>query len=108
MQSTNFNNLLRRIGNYFSLSLIGSWKKRSVGIIFLLLGFYIGSNFTVYFLEQIRRPFIVLIMLMIIEILVRFRSRLTNASLPLKWIAVDNLRIGCVYSVVLEAFKLGS
>jgi hypothetical protein len=27
---------------------------------------------------------------------------------PLPWLALDNLRIGTIYAVVLEAFKLGS
>jgi hypothetical protein len=27
---------------------------------------------------------------------------------PLPWLVVDNVRMGAVYAVVLEAFKLGS
>jgi hypothetical protein len=29
-------------------------------------------------------------------------------SVPLPWLMADNLRIGVVYAVVLEGFKLGS
>jgi hypothetical protein len=39
---------------------------------------------------------------------VRLRSRLVADDPSLAWIVVDNLRIGLVYAVVLEAFKLGS
>ena len=46
--------------------------------------------------------------LLIIELLVRIRSnqRLFNSSI--QWFAIDNIRIGSTYAIVLEAFKLGS
>ena len=34
------------ISLYLSTSLIGPWKRRSLGLISLLLGYYIGSNIT--------------------------------------------------------------
>jgi hypothetical protein len=39
---------------------------------------------------------------------VRLRSRLVRSEPGLGWLMADNLRIGLVYAVVLEAFKLGS
>ena len=54
------------------------------------------------------RPVVVLIWLLVIEVVVRLRSRLVEDDPSLAWIVVDNLRIGLVYAVVLEAFKLGS
>jgi hypothetical protein len=50
----------------------------------------------------------VLIWLLVIEAVVRLRSRLVEDDPSLAWIVADNLRIGLVYAVVLEAFKLGS
>ncbi|MCY4055517.1 MAG: DUF565 domain-containing protein [Cyanobacteria bacterium MAG CAR4_bin_6] len=50
-----------------------------------------------------------LLVLAVAEVLVRLRSlKATAAPPPLLQHAVDNIRIGLVFSVVLEAFKLGS
>ena len=54
------------------------------------------------------RPAAVLIMVVILEVMVRLRSNVRREHWPLSWLALDNLRIGTVYAVVLEAFKLGS
>ena len=54
------------------------------------------------------RPVVVLIWLLVIEVVVRLRSRLVEDDPTLAWIVVDNQRIGLVYAVLLEAFKLGS
>ena len=47
-------------------------------------------------------------MVVVLEVLVRLRSRVRIEPWPLGWLALDNLRIGTVYAVVFEAFKLGS
>jgi hypothetical protein len=39
---------------------------------------------------------------------VRLRGRLAPSQPGLGWVVLDNLRIGAVYAVVLEAFKLGT
>ena len=109
LQETRLDKLQRKISNFFADALVGPWKRRSLGLISLLLGFYIGSNLTVYYLQKIgQRPIVVLFMVIIIEVLVRFRSTVKNPNWPLHWLVLDNLRIGAVYAVVLEAFKLGS
>ena len=53
-------------------------------------------------------PLVVLFMVILIEILVRLRSRVKGPLWPINWIAIDNIRVGAIYAVVLEAFKLGS
>jgi len=45
---------------------------------------------------------------LLIELMVRLRTRLVADRVSLGWLMLDNLRIGLVYAVVLEAFKLGS
>ncbi|MFM7651465.1 MAG: DUF565 domain-containing protein, partial [Vulcanococcus sp.] len=42
------------------------------------------------------------------ELVVRLRTRLVGERLSLGWLMLDNLRIGVMYALVLEAFKLGS
>ena len=109
MQNTNFQNYLSRLGSYLSTSLVGPWRRRCIGIISLLTGYYLGSNLTVYFLQEVgQRPIVVFIMVLLVELLIRIRTRINRNPWPLHWLAIDNIRIGSVYSVVLEAFKLGS
>ena len=109
MQQTRLNNLQKEIGLYFSTIIIGPWRRRSIGILSLLIGYYLGSNVTVYFLQKIgQRPVVVFFMVIIIELLVRLRTNVKSVPWPIQWLAIDNIRIGSVYSVVLEAFKLGS
>jgi len=43
-----------------------------------------------------------------LELVVRLRSRFVGDRPGLGWVIADNLRLGLVYAVVLEAFKLGS
>jgi hypothetical protein len=50
----------------------------------------------------------VLAVVLALEVLVRLRGRLVTGEPPLVWRLLDNLRIGLVYAVVLEAFKLGT
>jgi hypothetical protein len=50
----------------------------------------------------------VLATVLTVELIVRLRGRLVRATPGLSWVVVDNLRIGVVYAVVLEAFKLGT
>ena len=56
------------------------------------------------------RSYSALFWLVIVELLIRLRSNVvrTSTPVPLFWQIVDNLRIGLVYAIVLEAFKVGS
>ena len=109
MQNTRFRRFQDQILQYFSISLSGPWSRRSIGLISLLVGYYIGSNVTVYFLQEVgQRPLVVLVMVVLIELLIRLRTKVSKSPWPIVWLAIDNLRIGTVYSVCLEAFKLGS
>ncbi len=109
IQKTKLDKFQSNIGVYLSTALLGPWKRRSLGLITLLVGFYSGNNLTVYYLEKVgQRPLVVFVMVVIIEVLIRLRSTVKGNNWPLQWLAIDNFRIGCVYAVVLEAFKLGS
>ena len=88
----------------------GSWRRRSALLLALLLGFYAGSNATVYVLVLVPggRPFVVVLTVLVLELLVRLRGRCVVERPSLLWSLLDNARIGLVYAVVLEAFKLGT
>ena len=109
LQRTRFDRVQRRFGDLLLGGLRGSWRRRSAGVLALLLGFYGGQNITVLWLERVGlRPVVVVVLLLLMELLVRLRTRLVRDRPPLLWVVLDNLRMGLVYAVVLEAFKLGS
>ena len=109
LQLTRYERLQRQLGHQIRPAFVGAWRRRSIGALALLIGFFIGSNFTTYYLEKIgQRPLVVLAMVLVIELAVRLRTRVEADPWPLKWLAIDNLRLGIVYAVVLEAYKLGS
>jgi hypothetical protein len=104
VEPTRFSRVQERLGNLLFGGLAGRWRERSLAILALLLGFYGGSNLTAYYLQSLgQRPLVVLI-----EAVVRVRSRWLKGDPGLGWVLCDNLRIGLVYAVVLEAFKVGS
>lgn len=93
----------------------GSWRRRSALLLALLLGMYAGGNVTVFVVVRFPggRPALVLALVLLLELVVRIRTRaLPPASegqpVPFGWMLADNLRLGLVYSVVLEAFKVGT
>ena len=109
LQSTRFELLLGQLVRSLVGNLRGNWRRRSLGLLALLVGLFAGNNLTAYYLHIIgHRSVVVLIWLLVIEAGVRLRSRLVEEDASLAWIVADNLRIGLVYAVVLEAFKLGS
>jgi hypothetical protein len=109
LQATRFDRLQRRSGQLVFGAFQGSWRRRSSGLLALLLGFYAGQNITAWWLNEIgQRPLVVVVLVLLLELLIRLRTRVVPERVPLAWVLCDNLRIGLVYAVVLEAFKLGS
>lgn len=88
----------------------GSWRSASLAFLALLLGFFLAQNLSSLLLINVPggRPMAVLALVLAFELLVRLRSRLVSGEVPLPWVLLDNLRIGVVYAVVLEAIKLGT
>ncbi len=106
---TNFDYFVTSISTLFSQNFLGPWSLRSIGILSLLLGFYMASTLTSYFLVVLEhRILTVFLMLIFLELSVRLRNSLLLKKKYLTTRALDNLRLGITYAVVLEAFKLGS
>jgi hypothetical protein len=110
LQQTRFNRLQLALGQGLAGLIGGDWRRISLQWLALLLGFYLGANVTSYVNANIPggRPAAVLLMLVIVELMIRLRSRFVRAAAPLGWVLCDNLRLGAVYAVVLEAFKVGT
>jgi hypothetical protein len=88
----------------------GNWGHRSAVLLALLMGFYLGGNLTSFVLMLFPggRPLMVLSLVVLLELVVRLRGRWLQGEPGPAWLIADNLRIGFVYSIVLEAFKLGT
>lgn len=110
LQRTRFNRFQEQAGRTLVANWVGgSWRRRSLAVLALLVGVYAGSNLLTLVLNRLgSRPLVTLLLVLALEVLVRVRTRLTIDPAPLGWVIVDNLRIGLVYAVVLESFKLGS
>ncbi len=110
VQRTRFQGLISRIGGSLMGQLRRSWRAGSLALLALLVGFFAGQNLTALLLNAAPggRPAVVLLFVLLVEALVRLRSRFVASDPPLAWVLVDNLRIGACYAVVLEAFKLGT
>ena len=100
IQRTRLAGLQNRWGAGIRRSWAGPWWRRSASLLLLLIGFFIGSNLPIYILNAVElRTHLALCALIACELMVVGRRRLP-------WL--DNIRIGFVYAVVLEAFKVGS
>ncbi|MGC6482430.1 MAG: DUF565 domain-containing protein [Synechococcus sp.] len=109
LQRTRFERLQRHLGDQIQPAVHGPWRRRSVEALVLLLGFVLGNNLSTYYLEKLgQRPFVALALVLLIELTVRCRTRVTTTPWPLAWRLVDNLRVGVLYAVVFEAYKVGS
>lgn len=110
VQRTRFQGLISRLGGRLAGQVRRSWRTGSLAALALLLGFFSGQNLASFLLitSPGGRPAVVLALLLVMETLVRLRSRLVRSEPPLGWVIVDNLRIGATYSLVLEAFKVGT
>lgn len=110
VQRTRLQGVLSQLARSLRRQLGAGWRHGSAAVLALLVGFFLAQNLTTLLLLSVPggRPVVVLAMVVAIELLVRFRSRWLPADPSLPWVLVDNLRIGAVYAVVLEAFKLGT
>lgn len=109
LQSTRFNGLQQLIGKQLLGWVTSGWLQKSLGLISLLGGAYLAANITSIYLNFVHLQSLgALGMLILVEIMVRLRTRLAGTDPGLLWTVLDNFRIGAVYSLVLEGFKLGS
>jgi hypothetical protein len=109
-QRTRLEGVFHRLGGGLLGQLRRSWRTASFSLLALLLGYYLGQNLTSLLMMRVPfgRPMVVLLAVLSFELIVRLRTRLVDGEPPLGWVVLDNLRIGMVYAVVLEAFKLGT
>ncbi len=108
MQKTNFSRLTYQFNNLLFGFLSETWKSKSIGLISVLTGYFLFANFITKFISEGKNELIMVpIIIFFIEIIIRIKPS-SNSRFYYLWSVVDKIRIGAIYAVILEAFKLGS
>ncbi len=108
MQKTNFSKITYQLNNLFFGFLSDTWRTKSISLISVLTGYFLFANFLTKFISEGKNELIMVpIIIIFIEIIIRIKPS-TNSKFFHIWTVVDKLRIGAVYAIILEAFKLGS
>ena len=108
MQKTNFLRISSQLNNLLFGFLSDSWRSKSIGLISVLTGYFLFANFLTKFISEGKNELIMVpIIILFIEIIIRIKPSSSSRFYDL-WSIIDKLRIGAIYAVILEAFKLGS
>ena len=108
MQKTNFPRLTYQLNKLLFGFLSDTWRSKSIGLISVLTGYFLFANFLTKFISEGKNELIMVpIIIVFIEIIIRVKPS-SSSKLYDIWSVVDKLRIGAIYAIVLEAFKLGS
>jgi len=100
----------RRVGGVVLTQVRRNWRSGSLALLGLLVGYFLSQNLMAVLIMRVPggRPVVVLALVLIVEAIVRLRSQMVQNQPSLAWVIADNLRLGAIYAVVLEAFKLGT
>ena len=108
MQKTNFSRIIFQLNNLFFGFLSDTWRTKSISLISVLSGYFLFANFLTKFISEGKNELIMVpIIMVLIEIIIRIKPSSSSKFYDL-WSIFDKLRIGAIYAVILEAFKLGS
>ena len=108
MQKTNFSRITYQLNKLFFGFLNDTWRSKSISLISVLTGYFLFANFLTKFISEGKNELIMVpIIIVFIEIIIRVKPS-SNSKFYYIWAVVDKLRIGAIYAVILEAFKLGS
>ena len=108
MQKTNFSRITYQLNNLLFGFLSNNWKSKSIGIISVLTGYFLFANFLTKFISEGKNELIMVpLIILFIEIIIRIKPASSSKFYDL-WSSIDKIRIGAIYDIILEAFKLGS
>ncbi|MEH2107051.1 DUF565 domain-containing protein [Nostoc sp.] len=110
MQNTRLNNLFDAIATRLGQWFLNPWRRLSLLIISFLFGFFLGNAVSTTAGQQAQLDIVVAgFLVLLTEITSRIfysRSFLSRRSLLID--SLNLLKVGFIYSLFLEAFKLGS
>ena len=108
MQKTKFSRITYQLNNLFFGFLSDTWRSKSIGIISVLTGYFLFANFLTKFISEGKNELIMVpIIIFFIEFIIRIKPPSSSKIYDI-WSVADKLRIGAIYAIILEAFKLGS
>ena len=108
MQKTNFSRITHEVNNLLFGFLSNTWRSKSIALISVLTGYFLFANFLTKFITEGKNELIMVpIIIVFLEFIIRVKPSSKSKFFDL-WSAIDKLRIGAFYAVILEAFKLGS
>ena len=108
MQKTRFSIFFNSINFVFLGFLKSSWKDKALNLLSILFGYFLFANFITKFISEGKNELLMIpIIIIMFEIIIRIKP-LKQSQIYLLWMILDRIRIGSVYALILEAFKLGS
>ena len=108
MQKTRFTIFYDSLNLLFLGFLKSSWKDKSLNLLSILLGYFLFANFITKFISEGKNELLMIPLIIILfEVIIRMKPQ-SNSNIYLVWMLLDKIRIGAVYALILEAFKLGS
>ena len=108
MQKTNFSRIVYQLDNFLFGFLSDTWKSKAIALISVLTGYFLFANFVTKFISEGKNELVMVpIIIILIEVIIRIKPSSKSKFYNL-WTIFDRLRIGAIYAIILEAFKLGS
>ena len=108
MQKTRFTVFFDSLNLLFLGFLKSSWKDKSLNLLSILFGYFLFANFITKFISEGKNELLMIpVIIILFEVIIRMKPP-RNSNIYLVWMLLDKIRIGAVYALILEAFKLGS
>ena len=108
MQKTRFTLFYNSLNLIFLGFLKSSWKDKALNLLSILFGYFLFANFITKFISEGKNELLMIpVIIILFEIIIRVKP-LRKSNIYLLWMLLDKIRIGAVYALILEAFKLGS
>ena len=108
MQKTRFTIFYDSLNLIFLGFLKSSWKDKSLNLLSILFGYFLFANFITKFISEGKNELLMIpVIIILFEVIIRIKPP-RNSNIYLVWMLLDKIRIGAVYALILEAFKLGS
>tara|TARA_B100000965_G_scaffold56730_1_gene43092 strand:- start:1558 stop:1884 length:327 start_codon:yes stop_codon:yes gene_type:complete len=108
MQNTRFSYINNKLSKIIFGFLESSWRSKSINLLSILFGYFLFANFVTKFISEGKNELVMIpIIIFVIEIIIRSKPS-NNSNFFILWSIADKVRIGAIYALILEAFKLGS
>tara|TARA_B100000212_G_scaffold39026_1_gene25269 strand:- start:90 stop:416 length:327 start_codon:yes stop_codon:yes gene_type:complete len=108
VQKTRFTVFFDSINIVFLSFIKSSWKDKALNLLSILFGYFLFANFITKFISEGKNELLMIpIIIILFEIIIRIKP-LRKSNIYLLWMLLDKIRIGAVYALILEAYKLGS